>query len=92
MPLSAKRETVELVARTEMSRTYRKIGYDRNCFRHPHTTNERRQLKGLIADARVNQLKISPSNRLSRFIPDEYDDLMVSSVDESFFSEKPRLY
>jgi len=49
--------------------------------------NERRQLKGLTTDARVNNCRISPSNRLSRHIPTDFDDLKFASFAESFFQD-----
>ena len=72
-----------------MSRTYRKTPADCDlrgfCFRRPKTMNERRQLEGLTTDARLHQVNISPVNRLSRHIPDEYDDLNIASFAETFF-------
>jgi hypothetical protein len=47
-----------------MSRTYRNNIETSDGFRHPHTQSLRRQLKGLEADARLNQVNISPINRL----------------------------
>tara|TARA_R110001592_G_scaffold166438_1_gene401474 strand:- start:275 stop:427 length:153 start_codon:yes stop_codon:yes gene_type:complete len=49
--------------------------------------NERRQLTGLETDARLHQVDISPANRLSRHIPDEWDDLKVASFAETFFED-----
>ena len=49
--------------------------------------NERRQLNGLEADAKVNDCRISPINRLSRHIPTDFDDLKVASFAESFFDD-----
>ena len=49
--------------------------------------NERRQLNGLEADARVNDFRISPANRLSRHIPTDFDDLKVASFAETFFHD-----
>ena len=68
-----------------MSRTYRRNSESSTGLRHPHTMNERRQLKGLEADARVNHCRISPANRLSRHIPTDFDDLKVAAFAESFF-------
>jgi len=68
-----------------MSRTYRRNAESSNGLRHPHTMNERRQLNGLETDARVNQCRISPANRLSRHIPTDFDDLKVAGFAESFF-------
>ena len=73
-----------------MSRTFRKTpaqyiaGF---CFRRPKTMNERRQLEGLTTDARLHQVAISPANRLSRHIPDEWDNLDVASFAETFFDD-----
>ena len=47
-----------------MSRTYRQSPETTDGFRHPHTQNLKRQLNGLEADAKVNQVYISPINRL----------------------------
>lgn len=49
--------------------------------------NERRQLNGLVNDARLHQVQISPSNRLSRHIPTDFDDLKVASFAETFFDD-----
>ena len=75
-----------------MSRTYRKTPADCRsgmgiCFRRPKTMNERRQLEGLTTDARLHQVNISPVNRLSRHIPDDWDDLNVASFAETFFDD-----
>ena len=70
-----------------MSRTYRRNAESSTGLRHPHTINERRQLNGLVTDARVNDCRISPSNRLSRHIPTDFDDLKFASFAESFFND-----
>ena len=70
-----------------MSRTYRNNPQSATGLRHPHTMNERRQLRGLKQDARVNQVAISPVNRLSRHLPSDFDDLKVASFAESFFDD-----
>ena len=70
-----------------MSRTIRNNPESSTGLRHPHTMNERRQLKGLEADARINQCRISPVNRLSRTIPTDFDDLKVASFAETFFDD-----
>ena len=70
-----------------MSRTYRRTSESSTGLRHPHTMNERRQLKGRTTDARVNQVAISPVNRLSRHIPSDFDDLKVASFAETFFDD-----
>jgi len=70
-----------------MSRTYRKNPESPTRLRHPHTMNERRQLKGLQADARLHKVAISPANRLSRHLPSDFDDLKVASFAESFFDD-----
>lgn len=73
-----------------MSRTYRKMPIDSIkgiCLRQPKTMNERRQLEGLNTDARLHQVNISPANRLSRHIPDAWDDLKVASFAEIFFDD-----
>ena len=70
-----------------MSRTYRRQTESPTGLRHPHTQNERRQLTGLQADARLHQIAISPVNRLSRHLPSDYDDLKVASFAETFFDD-----
>ena len=70
-----------------MSRTYRRNTESSTGLRHPQTMNERRQLNGLLNDARVNQCRVSPANRLSRTIPTDYDDLKVASFAETFFND-----
>ena len=49
--------------------------------------NERRQIEGLKADAKVNHFIVSPANRLSRHIPTDFDDLKSASFAETFFHE-----
>ena len=49
--------------------------------------SERRQLNGLQTDARLHQVSISPVNRLSRYIPTDFDDLKVASFAETFFDD-----
>ena len=70
-----------------MSRTYRHNPESTTGLRHPHTMNERRQLNGLQADARLHQVNISPVNRLSRHIPTDFDDLKLASFAETFFAD-----
>ena len=70
-----------------MSRTYRHNPESATGLRHPHTMNERRQLNGLVTDARLHQVQISPNNRLSRHIPTDFDDLKVASFAETFFDD-----
>jgi len=70
-----------------MSRTYRRNAESSTGLRHPQTINERRQLNGLMTDARVNDCRISPSNRLSRHIPTDFDDLKLASFAETFFQD-----
>ena len=55
--------------------------------RHPHKQNGRRELNGLQADARVQQIDSSPVNRLARHIPSDFDDLKVASFAETFFDD-----
>ena len=69
-----------------MSRTYRH-NPDHSYYRNPHTQNERRQLTGLQTDARLHQVNISPSNRISRSLPSNFDDLKVASFAETFFDD-----
>jgi hypothetical protein len=59
-----------------MSRTVRNHPESSSGLRHPHTQNLRRQLNGLEADAKVNQVNISPINRLKTptFAESFFDD------------------
>ena len=73
-----------------MSRTFRNTPAECAkgiCFRRPKTMNERRQLEGLTTDARLHQINLSPANRLSRHLPDDWEDLKVASFAESFFND-----
>ena len=70
-----------------MSRTYRKLPASALPFRHPHTFQEQKQLRGLEADARVNNYSVSPVNRLHRHLVSSYDDIKVSSFAETFFND-----
>ena len=70
-----------------MSRTIRHNPESSTGIRHPHTMNERRQIEGLKADAKVNHFIVSPANRLSRHIPTDFDDLKSASFAETFFHE-----
>tara|TARA_R110002012_G_scaffold211783_1_gene382720 strand:+ start:1182 stop:1394 length:213 start_codon:yes stop_codon:yes gene_type:complete len=70
-----------------MSRTYRNTPEQSFGFRHPHTQNERRQLNGLVTDAKLHQVAISPVNRISRHIPSDVDDVKVASFAETFFQD-----
>ena len=47
-----------------MSRTIRQAPENTQGLRHPHTQHLRRQRNGLEADANINQVVISPINRL----------------------------
>ena len=67
-----------------MSRTYRNKCYSRVGFRQPKTINERRQLNGLLTDAKLHDVTISPINRLSRHIPSDWDDIRLASTAELF--------
>lgn len=62
-----------------MSRTYRKTPYDPAGHRHPKTRSERKQLRGIEADVYVNDYTISPSNRVSRSLVSDWDDITASS-------------
>ena len=70
-----------------MSRTIRNNPESSTGLRRPHTMNERRQLAGLQTDARLHQVNLSPSNRLSRHLPSDFDDLKVASFAETFFDD-----
>ena len=74
-----------LVADIFMSRTYRKEPQNRVGLRHPKTTRERRQLKGLKHDLRDNDYDVSPRNRINRNIPTSYDDLWASSLKQNYY-------
>ena len=67
-----------------MSKTYRSKCYYRDGYRQPKTINERRQVNGLITDAKLHNVTISPVNRLSRYIPHDWDDIRLASTAESF--------
>jgi len=65
-----------------MSRTYRNLEGINNCaFRHPKTSNERKNLIGILQDNFIEEYKISGVNhlhhRLSK-VPTSYDDKVIS--------------
>ena len=70
-----------------MSRTNRKVPANSQGLRHPKTQRERRQLKTLKTDAQLNQLHISPPNRMNRNIPTYYDDLTPASRHEVHYND-----
>ena len=53
---------------------------------HKRSTNVVNSMD-LMTDARVNDCRISPSNRLSRHIPTDFDDLKLASFAETFFQD-----
>ncbi len=67
-----------------MSKTYRREPFTASGLRKPQTRNERRQLRCLKTDALLNDLEISPRNRINKHIPSEYNDLYASSIDENY--------
>ena len=71
-----------------MSRTYRKEPRNNTNLRHPKTSSERRQLKGLKNDLKNFEYSISPKNRINRNIPTSYYDLWASSRSENYFHNK----
>ncbi len=65
-----------------MSRTYRKHPLGHQHIRHPKINNERRQLETLKTDRRFFDYSISPLNRISKHLPDEFNKLTASSNHE----------
>ena len=70
-----------------MSRTVRNI--PRNCYRHPQTQNERRQINSLFHDPDLEELGVILPNRYNRYIPNSWDDLACSSWDQIHKSKYP---
>lgn len=69
-----------------MSRTYRKLeGMNRCALRHPKTSNERKNLIGLLQDNYVEEYEISGLNHLRHRLvncPTAWDDKVVSAYYE----------
>jgi len=63
-----------------MSHTYRKVPLNGIGLRHPHTTQEQRQLTGLHTDSLLEGYTVSPVNRINRHLPTYWDDLKPSSI------------
>ena len=70
-----------------MSKTTRHLPKNSTGLRQPHTQNEQRQLRGLEADAKINDYTIYPVNRLHRRLVTSFDDIKPSSFAESFFDD-----
>jgi hypothetical protein len=66
-----------------MSRTYRNSNHN-HYYRHPKTTNEIRQNTALLSDLKSGDFDydISGLNRLHRYIPNAWDDIVISSYSE----------
>lgn len=66
-----------------MSRTYRKNSFNKCALRHPHTTNEKRQLDAILHNEDLSQVNLDKVNRMkSRCgpkLPTVYDDIVASS-------------
>jgi hypothetical protein len=68
-----------------MSRTYRKNSYNKCALRKPHSTNEKRQLDGILHDEDFRHLNIAKVNRMrsrvggSGDLPSAWDDIVTSS-------------
>ena len=67
-----------------MSRTYRRTNYSNSGHRSLSTTNERRQLKGLLADIQKDYPEFTwgKVNRMHRYIPTSWDDIVISACYE----------
>lgn len=75
-----------------MSKTERnQPDWKRYWSRKPRTTNEIRQNTALFADIKANDIlyNISGLNRLRRYIPTAYDDIIVSSYFERVTPMQP---
>jgi hypothetical protein len=72
-----------------MSRTYRNLeGMNRCAFRNPKTSNERKNLIGLIQDNYVEEYEISGLNHLHHRLskcPTAWDDKVVSAYYQQDF-------
>jgi broad specificity phosphatase PhoE len=52
-------------------------------YRHPKTTSEKKQIEAIQTDPELKEYMISKANRLNRYIPSLYDDIMISALDEN---------
>jgi hypothetical protein len=68
-----------------MSRTYRKNSFNKCALRHPHTTNEKRQLDAILHNEDLSEVNLDKVNRIksrcghSGNLPTVYDDIVASS-------------
>jgi hypothetical protein len=72
-----------------MARTHRSLP-KKSCycyFRKPKTSQEIRKLKGLLNDLKLedSEYKLSGVNRMHRYIPTAWDDIVISAYYEQDF-------
>ena len=71
-----------------MSRTYRKIDREGCYFRRFKTLNEKKQIESIQTDPELKEYKLGKINRLNRFIPDAYEDVVISAYYEQDYKIK----
>jgi hypothetical protein len=70
-----------------MSRTYRNMEYD-HIYRHPKTTSEKKQIEAIQTDPELKEYKIAKVNRLNRYIPNLYDDIVISALEQTDYEQE----
>lgn len=70
-----------------MSKTHRNLPKKVLYYRKPKTTQEIRENEGLLNDLKVEEsdYKISGINRMNRYIPSAWDDIVISAYYEQNF-------
>lgn len=74
-----------------MSRTNRSKFYSRAAFRHPRTTNEKKQLQYIANDPEIKEFSLSKMNRIqsriSERLPTAYSDIVISAYYETDYEK-----
>jgi hypothetical protein len=69
-----------------MARTYRNRP-ENKFYRHPRTRNEIRQIDAIMNDPELKEYNLAKPNRLNRYIPDVYDDIVISACFQEDFDK-----
>jgi hypothetical protein len=70
-----------------MARTLRNTPYNGPMFRGPKTSNEIRQLMGILTDIKIENNNISGVTRIrarKNYLPDRWDDIVCSSFYQNY--------
>lgn len=67
-----------------MSRTHRNLPPNGRFYRKPKTTNERKLIISLKTNEDLKSFGIVPRNRYNRYIPNYWDDQVISAYNEVY--------